>query len=227
MQSAVIFNNVRLTHFVCGYFAAVNTSAPWVGLFSGFVLWTRQYQESPVTNFPRWLDNRYDVQGQPGTWGWHPESGFLSWSLLPLLLNARLPRIFPPQQQQNTIRFPCSFLCFTQPDTLPEFVSSYLQQQQKAFKYWNAPRTILHVRSIFDKIVYYRDIYSNMALQTPPKLQCIEIFSCQNGLDKIYLNILKHMYSINDQAAIKTDKCEKEKNRKKLIRDNTIEKSRI
>lgn len=35
------------------------------------------------------------------------------------------------------------------------------------------------------------------------------------------------MYSINYQAAIKTDKCEKEKNRKTLIRDNTIEKSRI
>lgn len=121
-----------------------------------------QLQESPVTDFPRWLDNRYDVQGQPGTGRWHPESGFLSCSLLPLLLNARLPRIFPTQQQQNTIRFPCSSLCFTQPDTLPEFASSYLQQQQKALKYWNAPRTI----PIFDKIVYYRDIYSNMAPQT-------------------------------------------------------------
>lgn len=88
-----------------------------------------------------------------------------------------------------------------------------------------------------EKLFWQKCLPTEMSIVTwppnSPKLWSTELLSGQDILVKIYRSTLKHIYPIDYQAAIRTDKCEKEKAikitvyGKTLTRDNTLEQSRM
>lgn len=218
----------------------VNTSVPWDCLPSGFVLGTRLSASSEAKGHPpsHVPQLRCGVAGAARMKVPSRSSGFPNPSLFPLLFNIRLPTIaMGPAGQQKT-QCSSSFPCLPAPPSLSQMLclSLFLPVYSSSKRHLS---TEMHKELCYmcEKLFWQKCLPTEMCIVTwppnSPKLWSTEMLSCQDILVKIYRSPLKHIYSIDYPAAIRTDKCEKEKAikitvyRKTLTRDNTIEKSRM
>lgn len=181
MRSARIFNKVGLAQSVDALLLRTHLLLEMVSplaLFSGPD--TVQLQEPPVTNLLGWLDTRHGVQEQPGTWRCHPKCKFVEFFSASFIIKCQTPQDCPCLAAAKHSVLPVFLIPFraslSQTLCLSLCLPVYSSSERHLSIEMHGIQAVLHWDAFFDKIVYYRDVSSNMA---PKLLQTLKYRDAQ------------------------------------------------